>query len=74
MKIRKNIEINEDSNAETPLNSCVRYKDDLLQRVIGSCDTCYFNLNNILCPEFLDKNCYKYTTLDPEIEHCFIKV
>lgn len=74
MKIRKSIEINEDSNTETPLNSYVRYEDVLLQKVVGSCDTCYFNLNNILCTELLDKVCYRCTTSEPYIDYCFIKL
>lgn len=74
MKIRKNLEINEEIDTETPLNSCVRYKDVLLQKVIGNCDTCYFHLNGIICTEFIDKFCYRCTTLEPEIDYCFIKV
>lgn len=74
MKIRKNLEINEELNTETPLNSCVRYKNVLLQKVNGNCDACYFNLNNIPCTEFIDKTCYRCTTSEPEIDYCFIKI
>lgn len=74
MKIRKNLEINEDLSMETPLNSCVRYKDVLLRKVIGNCDNCYFNLNNILCTELLGKTCYRCTTSEPYVDYCFTKV
>lgn len=73
MKIRKSIEINEDSNTETPLNSYIRYEDILLQKVIGNCNTCYFQSNSIFCITHIDKPCYRCTDLESDTDYCFIK-